>query len=142
LSDSAGKISDRQIHLALFELVRELRRRHRHRADAALRRAGAQRRHHPRQERHLADIRQRQRPGARARRGVERLAAEQILLEPSESGRASLTMACARGVGVTPLGTRMNSGSSNAMRIRLSAMLTAGWLMPSSRAARLTLSSS
>ena len=44
--------------------------------------------------------------------------------------------------GVTPLGTRMKSGSSNAMRIRLSAMLTAGWLIPSRRAARLTLSSS
>ena len=58
------------------------------------------------------------------------------------SGRASRTMACARGVGVTPLGTRMNSGSSKATRIRFSAMLTAGWLMPSSRAARLTLSSS
>ena len=42
------------------------------------------------------------------------------------SGRASRTMAWARGVGVTPLGTRMNSGSSKAMRIRFSAMLTAG----------------
>ena len=51
-------------------------------------------------------------------------------------------IACARGVGAIPVGTRMNSGSSNVSRIRRSAMLTAGWLMPSNRAARLTLSSS
>jgi hypothetical protein len=36
----------------------------------------------------------------------------------------------------------MNSGSSNASRSFRKAMLTAGWLMPSSRAARLTLNSS
>jgi hypothetical protein len=40
-----------------------------------------------------------------------------------------------------PVGTRMNGGSSKASRRRRRAMPTAGWLIPSRRAARLTLSS-
>ena len=78
------EIADGQVHFSLFQLVGQLRRGHRHRTDAAVRRAGAQRRHHAGEKRHLTDVGKGQRPGARARVRVEALAAQQIFLQAAE----------------------------------------------------------
>jgi len=45
----------------------------------------------------------------------------------------------ALGLGTTPPGPRVNSGSRSASRSLVSPWLTAGWLRPSTSAARLTL---
>ena len=49
-----------------------------------MRRLRPQRPEHARQERHLADVRHRQRERTRAGRGIERLPLEQILLQPRD----------------------------------------------------------
>ena len=142
LRSQRRKIADGEIDVSLFQLVRQFRGRDGHGTDRRVRRLA---------------------PGALTTRGRnaisptsesasvnERVAVAGSNVSPlsksvcnrSISGRANRTIACARGVGTTPDGTRMNSGSSKASRIRRSAMLTAGWLIPSRRAARLTLSSS
>jgi hypothetical protein len=74
--------------------------------------------------------------------GSKRSSAKRSSCRRSTRGRVERTRACARGVGVTPDGARMKSGSLKIVRSLRNAMLTAGWLMPSTCAARLTLSSS
>ena len=58
----------------------------------------------------------------------------------SASSRATTTArSSARGVGITPRGPFTNSWSLNSRRKRVSARLTAGWLIFNRRAAAVTL---
>ena len=66
LQGQGREVADREIDLPFLQVVSELRSRHRHGADGTVRRLRSDLFEDSWQERHLADVRQRQRDGARA----------------------------------------------------------------------------